>query len=102
MSVKELEFKFAGIDFLVEARVDDEEQALTDIEAVYTWNEEEHKYEPLSVKLDSFAEELKDQIEEALTDMYDSERARYEDAAYDAWRDDQLEKKLMEDSICQK
>ena len=38
-----------------------------------------------------FEEDLKEQIEEALEEMYENERLVREDIAYDAWRDEQID-----------
>lgn len=89
--MKELEFKFAGIRFLVYADVISGETIgdsyIDYIIGVHVWDENEKKYISISCDLDAFAHDLSDQIQEALEDALENDRLAYEDMAYDAWRE---------------
>lgn len=92
--MKEVEFKFAGIQFMVQLDVSMgdtlKDSVIESVLGVYTWNEEKREYEPISCDLEAFENDLQDQINEAFEEMYDSERLAAEDMAFERWREDQI------------
>lgn len=92
--MKEIEFTFAGIQFMVQLDVSTgdtlKDSIIESVLGVYTWNKEKRKYEPISCDLEAFENDLQDQINEAFEEMYDSERLAAEDMAFERWREDQI------------
>lgn len=93
--MKEIEFKFAGIQFMVQLDVSMEDtlgdSVIESVLGVYTWNEKKCQYEPISCDLEAFQNGLQDQINEAFEEMYINEEAARADMEYDSWREQQWE-----------
>ena len=89
--MKEIEFKFAGIQFMVQLDVSMgdtlKDSVIESVIGVYTWNEKKRQYEPISCDYEAFENDLQDQIYQAFEEMYDAERLAREDMAFDAARE---------------
>ena len=93
--MKEIEFKFAGIQFMVQLDVSMGDtlgdSVIESVMGVYTWNDKKREYEPISCDLEAFEVDLQDQIYQAFEEMYDAERLAHEDMMFDAMREREYE-----------
>ena len=89
--MKEIEFTFAGIKFMVQLDVSMGESlkdsVIESVIGVFFWNEKKCLYEPISCDLEAFEADLQDQIYQAFEEMYDAERLAHEDMVFDAARE---------------
>ena len=95
--MKQLEFKFAGICFLVDidAIIGEtvRDSSIESIIRVQMFDKKQNHYVPVHCDLDAFEHDLSDQIQQAFEDMFENERLAYEDMLYESAR---------EDGLCQK
>lgn len=87
--MKYLVFNFAGIDFRVDADIN-EEGELETIWSVGAWNPKKREYEPILCDLEQFQKDLADKINEAVEDYNLSKRLFLEDLAYETKREGRL------------
>lgn len=89
--MKELEFKFGGIDFLVYVDVTSggtvKDSIIESVIGVHVWDEKDRKYIPITCDFDAFEHDFSDQIQEAFEDMLENERLAYEDMLYESARE---------------
>ena len=88
--MKQIEFKYAGIQFMAKLDINDDDKVLEQVVHVYTWNDKKREYEPISVDLEAFEHDMQDQINEALEEMYLNERLAHEDMLYESAREERL------------
>ena len=92
---KEIEFKFAGMQFMVELDVSMgdtlKDSVIESVMGVYIWNKDTKKYEKVHALLDEFERDMQDQINDAFEDLYNDEKALYEEMAFEAYREQQYE-----------
>ena len=90
--MRQVEFKYAGIQFMVELDVNEQDKVLEQVVRVNTWNNEKRKYEPILADLEAFEHDMQDQINEALDEMYLNERLAHEDMMFEAHRESEYER----------
>lgn len=88
--MKSVEFTFAGIEFKVDLHLDDNNRCLDVLVGVSAWNKEKRQYEPISCNLSLFQKDMQDMINEAIEEMYESEKYIHADMMYDAWKEEQI------------
>lgn len=79
-----LTFKFAGIDFKVEADISDD--VIQEIYTVEVWNQRYHKYYEVTVDIEKFKDAMMDFLNEALEDYNLQKKLFAQDLAYDSMR----------------
>jgi hypothetical protein len=84
---KILVFKFAGIDFKVDADVNSEGE-LEGIFKVQFWHDKKKQYFDLYCDLSKFEHDMQDQLQEALEDYNLQKRLFIEDLAYETAREE--------------
>lgn len=82
-----LVFKFAGIDFKVEADINSEGE-LEGIFNVYIWNRELKKYDRVTCDIKKFTECMVDLLNDAVEDYNLQKRLAAEDMAYETAREE--------------
>lgn len=82
-----LVFKFAGIDFKVDADINDE-GVLESIFKVEFWDDKKKQYFNLYCDFNKFQEDMKDQLQAAVDDYVLQKRLFAEDMAYETAREE--------------
>lgn len=95
--MKSVEFTFAGIDFKIDFLEDALNHRLDELIGVSIWDEEKSKFGPISVDFEGFLDDLQDQIDQALEEMYENKKQYVGDLKYDAMKDDMINWKNLED-----
>ena len=89
--MKQLEFKFAGISFLVDVGAIIGETARDSsvecVVRVQIWDKKKNHYIPIDCNTDDFFQDFSDQIQEAFEDTFENERLAYEDMLYESMKE---------------
>ena len=85
--MKSIYFTYAGIDFQVNFHEDENNKCIDEIVDVCAYNKKKSKYEPISCEIEHFEKDFELQIADALQEMYDGEKAYWEDMKYEEMRE---------------
>ena len=92
--MKEVEFKYAGIKFLVKLDVTMEDtlkdSVIESVQGVFFWDEKDRQYKTIACNTEEFEKEMADVIQEAFEEMYNDEKAAIEDMEYEYRREHEV------------
>lgn len=84
---KDIEMRFAGMDFLLTVDIDEDDE-YAGIFAVKVWNEEDREYYDVTFNKEQFEEVFKDTIIERVEDYKESRKEIAAEMIYDAMKEE--------------